>query len=250
MTIHEYLNYPMGKGAAMAMIGDAKQTMIEKFLLDESEIVYNLYNTGHTLVFHFELPSHSTKGIKYDIIVEFPYTSEDLSKGNNLMEFPFKVYSNCPSFVYTYAYVFHKHGLICNWLLNRFDKKTLTTPPSQRNSFGVIFYERSIFFALYYIKKNINQSLDILTSSAKKASYSSIKDKVTSQTMITRSTKLQKEENKLDRAKNSIMSRSRNEETDIESVTKNKLAPKSANSAKKARGASKPKGSKKPSRPR
>lgn len=250
MTIHEYLNYPMGKGAAMMMIGDAKKTMIDKFLLDEAEIVYNLYNTGKTLVFHFELPSHSTKGVKYDVIVEFPYNSADLQKGNNLFEFPFKVYSNCPSFVYTYAYVFYQKGLICDWLINRFDKKSLTTPPTQRNSFGIIFYERSVFFALYYIKKNINQSLDILTSSAKKASHSAIKEKVSSQTEIKRSTKLLKEENKLERVENKIMSRSREESVDISEVSKNKYAPKGTRKPSGTRKASGTKGAKKPSRPR
>ena len=40
MTIHDYLNYPMGKGASVMMIGEAKSKMIEKV---EAEVRENLW---------------------------------------------------------------------------------------------------------------------------------------------------------------------------------------------------------------
>jgi len=249
VNIHEYLNYPMGKGAAYLMIGEAKKRMSEKFALDESEIKYVLYDTGRTLVFHFEMPSHSTHGLMYDVIVEFPYSKGDLNKGNSLYEFPFKVYSNCPSFVYTYAYVFYQKDLICNWLLDRYDKKTLTTPPKTRNEFGIVFYERSIFFALYYIRKNINQSLDLLTNSAQKASYSTIKARVNSHTAIKKETKIKKEEAKIEKiAQNAL----RNTPVGQASDVLNGLTAKRPNNVKaiaKAVKAKKPRGTTKPTRP-
>lgn len=247
MTIHDYLNYPMGKGASVMMIGEAKSKMIEKFLLDESSITYNLYNTGKTLVFHFEIPSHSTKGIMYDVIVEFPYTQADLNIGNSLYEFPFKVYSNCPSFVYSYAYVFYQKGLICDWLLSRYDRKTLTTPPKTRNEFGIIFYEKSIFFALYYIRKNMNQSLDLLTKSARRTSISDIKSRVNSQTNIRSNTKLLKEEGKMNKVVDRAM-RSSDQEKDVmrELVGKTKK-PIGARTASKPKGT---RGAKGPTKPR
>lgn len=247
MNIHEYLNYPMGKGASYMMIGEAKQILIDKFLLDESEINYNLYNTGYTLVFHFELPSHSAKGVKYDVVIEFPYKKEDLDRGNNLYEFPFKVYSNSPSFIYTYAYVFYQKNLICNWLVNRYDRKTLSTPPKQRNEFGIIFYEKSIFFSLYYIRKNINQSLDLLTKSAKRASYAQIRVNVSSQTEIKRNTNIQKEENKMERATNRVMSRSKDDD-EIDELQS--YAPSKAKPTKKPKGGIKARKPSKPSKPR
>lgn len=184
MTINEYLNYPMGRNSAIFMVHEAKSKMTERFLLVEDEIKMRIYNTGSTLVFHMELPSESSKGLTYDVVIEVPYSKADDNRGNNIFDFPFQVYSNCPSFIYSYAYVFYKKGLICKWLLNRYDKKTLSTPPTKKNEFGIIFYEKSIFFAVYYIHKHFNQSVMLLTKSAIKASIGSIKSRITSQTDI------------------------------------------------------------------
>lgn len=246
MTIHDYLNYPMGKGNATMLIGDAKSKMIEKFLLDESEIKYNLYNTGKTLVFHFEIPSHSTAGIMYDVIVEFPYSHADLNKGNDLYNFPFKVYSNCPSFIYSYAYIFYQKDLICDWLVSRYDKKTLTTPPKTRNEFGIIFYEKSIFFSLYYIRKYFNQSLDLLTKSAKRTSITDIKSRVNSQTNIRTNTKVRKEELKKTAVIDHALASSENHgdlAATLPSPTRKPSKPRGTKSASKAR---KPSGTVKP----
>ena len=200
MTIHEYLNYPMGKGSAVAFLPDAKQNMAKRYMIDEPHIKYTMYNTGKTIIFHMEMPSESTRGVMYDVILEFPYTDADLCKGNNLSNFPFKVFSNCPSFIYSYAYIFNQHNLICDWLIHRYDKKTLLTPPKTRNPFGIIFYEKSIFYAVYYMQKNLNLSLVLLTKSAVKMSHTQIKGRISSQTDIKKSTEYFKEENKLKKA--------------------------------------------------
>ena len=234
MTIHEYLNYPMGKNSAVFMIGAAKSKMIERYLLDESGLKAVLYNTGKTLVFHMEIPSHSTKGLTYDVVIEFPYSKADLDHGNNLFEFPFRVYSNCPSFIYSYAYIFYQRGLLIDWLISRYDKKTLTTPPTKRNEFGIIFYEESIFYAVYYIYTHLGSSLMLLTKSAKNVSRSKIKELITSQSDIRENQKEFKEINKL--AKEASLDRS-----DENGVTHTSPTVKT----KTARGISKPKGTSK-----
>ena len=245
MTINEYLYYPMGKGFSAMNISEAREKMIEKFTLDEDGIKVNLYKTNSTLVFHAEIPSHSTKGLYYDTIVEFPNGKADMNKGNNIFEFPFKVYSNCPSFVYSYAYIFYQKNLICDWLVSRYDKKTLTTPPTKRNSWGVIFYEQSIFFTLYYIKKYFGMSVMELDSIAQKSSHNSIKDNVSSETNI-RSTRseikdaIKKTKNGFTSGKTAIVRHDK--ESSVKSTTKSS----SLKTAKSTKGTSKPKGLKGP----
>lgn len=202
MTIHEYLNYPMGKNSAIFMIGTAKEKMIERFLLIENEIKMIIYNTGNTFVFHMELPSESSKGLTYDVVIEVPFTKNDENRGNNIFQFPFRVYSNCPSFIYSYAYIFYKKKLICSWLVNRYDKKTLTMAPKKRNEHEIIFYEKSIFFAVYYIFKNLNVSVDLLKEKAVKASVSLIKSKITSQNDIATNRSIIKEIDREEKAGN------------------------------------------------
>lgn len=242
MTINEYLYYPMGKGFSAMGIAEARDKMIEKFTLDEDGIKVNLYKTNSTLVFHAEIPSHSTKGLYYDTIVEFPYGKADMNKGNNIFEFPFKVYSNCPSFVYSYAYIFYQKHLICDWLVSRYDKKTLTTPPTKRNSWGIIFYEQSIFFTLYYIKKYFGMSVMELDSLAVKSSHSTIKDNVSSETNI-RSTRTEIK-NAIRKTKDghSVSNKRAIVDYDKGSTANGVKKASSLKTAKSAKGTSKPKG--------
>lgn len=248
MTINEYLNHPMGKNSAIFMVGEAKNKMIERFLLVEDQLRLQAYNTGRTLVFHMEMPSESSKGLSYDIVIEVPFSSKDENKGNNIFDFPFNVYSNCPSFIYSYAYIFYKQKLICKWLVNRYDKKTLTTPPTKKNEFGIIFYEKSIFFAVYYIFKNMNQSVMLLEKSAKRASYAEIKEKITSQNDIDANRNFIKEIDKKEKAgiipKKSVKGRQEMLEA---------AQTEESRGIRKARGTKKPKGAKgatKPKRPK
>lgn len=245
MTIHEYLNYPMGRNSAIFMVKDAKDKMIERFLLVEDEIKMVIYDTGSSLVFHMELPSESSKGLSYDVVIEVLYTKMDENRGNNIFEFPFNVYSNCPSFIYNYAYVFYQKKLICKWLLNRYDKKTLTLPPKKRNEYGIIFYEKSIFFAVYFIWKNLNMSVDALKGKAIKASIGAIKGKITSQNDISANRNMIKDIEKQEKEgkipKQSVSKRKKILEEDQKknSSTRGIRKPKGA---KQAKGPKKPKG--------
>lgn len=247
MTIHEYLNNPMGKGNAAFLIGQAKSEMISKFLLDEDKMKVQIYDTKKTVVFHFEMPSKSSKGVIYDIVLEFPYKEVDFTTAKNIFNFPFKVYSNCPSFVYTYAYIFNQNGLIIDWLKSRYDKKTLQTPPTNRNRLGVIFYEHSVFNAVYYIFKNLGIPVSNIVKEAKKVSMSQLRDLITPQADISNNTRLVKD------AERQLKAQEKAANTPIGS--KNEMVheaskPTKASKPKGVRTATKPKGATKPSRPR
>lgn len=256
MTINDYLTHPMGKGNAAFLIGQAKSEMIGRFLLDEDAMKVQVYDTRKTLVFHFELPSKSSKGIEYDVVLEFPYNESDFNTAKNIFNFPFKVYSNCPSFVYTYAYVFNQHGLLIDWLKSRYDHKTLRMAPATRNKLGVIFYEHSIFNAVYYIFKNIGTPVSNLVKSAKKASVGQLRQMITPQSDIETNSKIvkaaEREMKKIEKAhqapvgeRNDLINQAHKENRFPTHTT-----PITAKSATKPKGVRGAKGTSKPKRPR
>ena len=250
MTIHDYLNYPMGKGNAAFLIGQAKSDMISKFLLDEDGMKVQIYDTRKTIVFHFELPSKSSKGVMYDIVLEFPYNDKDFVTAKNIFNFPFKVYSNCPSFVYTYAYIFNQNDLLIDWLKSRYDKKTLKTPPTNRNRLGVIFYEHSVFNAVYYIYKNLGIPVSNIVKEAKKISVSQLRNLITPQADIENNARLVKDAERQMKLQEKASVAPVGEKNALVHEATPASPAKKASKPKGVRSATKPKGPSKPTRSR
>ena len=122
-------------------------------------------------------------------------------------------------------------------MIHRYDKKTLLTPPKTRNPYGIIFYEKSVFYAVYYMQKNLNLSLDLLTKSAVKMSHTQIKSRISSQTDIKKSTEYFKEENKLKKAIEKAQSLPLSEKGKVLlSATEKRKGIRTAHSAKKPKG--------------
>ena len=72
-----------------------------------------------------------------------------------------KIFSNCPSFIYTYAYVYNEKKELIEWAKSKYSKHVLEKSPDRRNAYHISSYERSIYFACKYLstngRNNINQ---------------------------------------------------------------------------------------------
>lgn len=149
MNLVTYLNNPMGKGSSVMGASSIKANLNADFELLKNRINYKTYvNKKRTkLVYIVQIPSRKAKDVLYDVVIEYEI-NDNTKEINNL---DFKVFSNCPSFVYTYAYVFFKKKILCTWLKDKYSKEVLKDRPDEKNEYQIINFERSLYLALKYI---------------------------------------------------------------------------------------------------
>ena len=158
LTIKGYLDNPMGKGVPIA--GDLS-SIKSNYLEQEETIYHTIVNKWYelkdkSLIAHVKIPSASKKNsnllVYYDVILEFDITNSN--KNVTISELPMTVFSNSPSFVFTYAHVFYQKDYLCMWAKGKYNKEVFKTEPSQRNTYGLVGFEKSLYTACLYIMKH------------------------------------------------------------------------------------------------
>ena len=157
LTLNDLYNNPTGHGSAQVASRTLIRQMLEKKFLDlVNKKKFNLmifekdYNEG--LVYLIKVPSEQdTKIIHYhDVVIELN-TKTDESK-INLFDYPVKFFSNSPAFIYTYSNFALQNDLIPIFLKDKFNKEAKQKKALVRNPTDEMGFEKSIFFAVSYIK--------------------------------------------------------------------------------------------------
>lgn len=106
-----------------------------------------LYPDGR-IMFFMRIPSsgYQHNKIIYDILVEI-----SAQKDRRLALRDARFFSNSPSFVFTYAYVFIQDDLMIERFSNLLPRKCLTDAPTIRNPIGSLGFEKTLFFACRYL---------------------------------------------------------------------------------------------------
>lgn len=123
---------------------------------------------GRTLV-HIKVPSETVRNFFYDVVLELSLAGE----AKKFEDCHIRVFSNCPSFVYTYAYVFYhlpddelgkpsmmiddfkqkipKNCIMIQDIAEKVGEIPLTQRPVVRNPYGLPLFDKSIYYAIFYI---------------------------------------------------------------------------------------------------
>lgn len=151
MNMKQWMENPMGKGASVLQL----PVLREKFDAQYSEISNKIKVKWYCLdqkyyVAHVLVPSLSIDRLFYDVLLEFdidtiPKTSIVINEG------AMRVFSNCPSFTFTYAHVYLEQGNLISWAKHKYSRKVRKLDPVQRNPQKVSSYERSLYFAIKFI---------------------------------------------------------------------------------------------------
>jgi len=197
MNLIQYLNNPAGKGSAVIPSKEIKSNLDAQFAKLQDSMKMNVYTKDNLLIYKIDIPSRSIDGVFYNVIIE--YNLKDIP-GNitNINELPFTCFSNCPSFIFTYAYVYNKNKLLCPWLKDKYSTKVLSDTPSARNQYKIISFERSMYLALKYISLLGRNKLERIPFLAHKInSLDEIKRNVQSETeiLVRYNTGVEKKEN-------------------------------------------------------
>ena len=154
-TLQEYLDNPMGKGSTAIMnrqlIKNDLNNRYEKLIKDNKKFKYTIYYDKDDFYFHFIIPSESERENTYDVVLQFTMGDDNFKSDVNLHRYYLKFFSNCPSFTYTFAYVYNDYSLLIDFLKDKYDDRVMKDNPITRNPGEIISFEKSIYFACKYL---------------------------------------------------------------------------------------------------
>lgn len=157
-TLEEYLDNPMGKGstaiANRKLIKSDLDARFDKLLAKHKSFKHFHYHDSENFYIHVKIPSESERNNEYDVVIQFTPTEDEVKNDLTLNRYTIKVFSNCPSFTYTYAYVYADCGLMIEFLKDKYEDVVLDDNPIFKNPGEVINFEKSVYFACKFIKAN------------------------------------------------------------------------------------------------
>ena len=154
ISLRQMVDNPTGKGSGnVAARFRIRQSMsavyinvLQKYRKQFYAVPY-LYQDGRIL-FHVKVPSeaYNINKISYDVLIEF-----ENKPGSRLALRNAKFFSNSPSFIFTYAYVFNQKDILVDAFKNKLPSLCLSQPPVVRNPVESLGFEKSIYIAGRYL---------------------------------------------------------------------------------------------------
>jgi hypothetical protein len=103
---------------------------------------------------HVKIPSESNNGkYEYDVVIRFFTDKPEVAKAQHLRGYYIQFFSNSPSFMYQYAYLYNKEGYLIEALYNKLDADYIDSPPEKTNKNMVTSYDKSIYFACRFLSE-------------------------------------------------------------------------------------------------
>jgi hypothetical protein len=195
LNLKQLLTNPTGKYSAYM---SARYKIIEdlnyrynKLLSTYQKFKFDVYKVKNTYLFWFKIPSEKYD-LYYDVFIQFNPTLE--SKDDlNINNYILNLFSNSPSFMFTYTYVLNNNGMIVDLLKNKCSKEALTKEPSIRNPVEVYGFEKSCYFACKYISDNKLIYKHVLEQNKKKFDKELLKKCKTQEDKLIEYNKIKKE---------------------------------------------------------
>jgi hypothetical protein len=157
-TLSDYLSDPSDSNAEIPKLRDYISLAKQEFQILKGVMTLKWFALKNDiLVAYIQLPSRHTKGILYDIVLEFD--SSDVT-ADTIDDLPVRVFSNCPSFTFRVAQAFDSEGLLIPWLKQKFDTSIFAKKSEIINPKKEIKFERSIYTAAMYLLSDKRNDLD------------------------------------------------------------------------------------------
>lgn len=161
MTMDQFLKNPSGSYSAsfarrdliIANMEDRFAKLLSK-KKDEFKVLVFRGNNKNEFCFYLKIPSEEVPNIYFDVVLQFIPTDMKCLSSPTLRNYGLNVFSNSPNFLYTYAYWYNKDEIIIKQLKDKISSVALNTEPVIKNAEGIYGFEKSVYFALLYLKYN------------------------------------------------------------------------------------------------
>lgn len=167
MTLEEFIRNPVGKGDASTnkqLLMVALDHKYKAWLLKKADAIkFMAYRDSGSSDYYiwFIVPSETDRTNTYDVIFRFYDPEKRFRRELSVRSYDIQIFSNVPSFAYTYAYVYNKNGLLIEALKPKLGKIFFDKEPVVRNQQGLVMYDKYLYYVAKYIldKKYMNRAI-------------------------------------------------------------------------------------------
>lgn len=148
LTIKNFLK-PVGSAVSLAPLFES---LLRRYNKVKRKISMEVYKDKNSYIFKIKIPSEKNgmyeNDIFYDVVLEF-YPIGDELDSKRINEYGIRTFSNCPTYLYNFCYIYSKMGAIINKIpKTMYDEKALSQKPGVTNPYRMIGPEKSIWFAI------------------------------------------------------------------------------------------------------
>ena len=115
----------------------------------------------------------------YDVIIEFFPKNRIVATESTVKNYNIKFFTNIPSFVFTFAYVYNEKGLLSEEFKNKYNSKVFKMKPKEKNPYKIVNYDKALYFTLLDFTKDAGVKYNKgYLSSKKNCTLSQLKNKI------------------------------------------------------------------------
>ena len=162
---------PFNSGFSAVSIKYLLEDLQHRYVANISDFVkIKVIKEKDTYYVLLKLPSESnskypeSNHIFYDVILELIPPNKNALNEDKLRDYDVKVFSNCPSFVYTFTYVYYKKGALINMPKGFYTRKAISSAPKSRNPLLLFGIEKTLWFSICYMDDRRLWKRDVLDS--------------------------------------------------------------------------------------
>lgn len=188
MTMKQFLQNPSGSYSASfarrdLIIANLEDRFFKLYKKRKNDFKLKIFRgtKKNEFFFYVQVPSEKYDNLVFDTMIQFiPINMNSLS-ANTIDNYAVKVFSNSLNFTFTYAYWYNQDDIIISQLKNKLSPKSITDKPIIKNNEGIYGFEKSIYFAMLYIKYNeLNKKSNILKNIDNTMNINKIKSSIKS----------------------------------------------------------------------
>ena len=125
-TLNQFILAPFNNNDSLER--DTKySTMYQKYRGSNQIKIASTTEIEGAFYFHIKIPSETQEGSEYDVVIRFFTDKPQVKLESHLRNYYIQFYSNSPSFIYQYAYVYNKRGYLISDLYKKLDVDYIDT---------------------------------------------------------------------------------------------------------------------------
>lgn len=159
--INDFYNNPSGKSSAAINISILRKEFDDRYNKIQTKLRHSTFvvKKNNKIFIIVKVPS-SVDGIEYDVVFEFK--PSDTSIEGSLSTMPMRIFSNSPSFTFTYANAYMKRDIFIKSCKKKLPTIFSRKAADVKNPYHIISYDFSVYCGLKYLISKKLLTLDAL----------------------------------------------------------------------------------------
>lgn len=152
---------PFNKGFSALQIKLIMNDLVYRYTQNISgKMKIRIFMENNDYFVYAKIPSESngeypdSKPIYYDVIIQLIPPNKAALAWDNIREYDAKVFSNIPSFVFTFNYVYHHKRALINLPSAYYAQKAILEKARVRNPLNLFGIDKSLWFTIYYLDEH------------------------------------------------------------------------------------------------